>query len=113
MQRLRVLMIAAGLLLAALASACGTRNIGTDAPVLTGPADTRLSGVATGGFEVIRQNTKGYDDPALNTTLGLDLQDQAGQKALVISVKDKSFTTTVALEITYDPAKYHPVKADF
>jgi hypothetical protein len=111
--RIRLILLGFGLLLGSLVSACGTSNIGAGGPSLGVAQNQRAVGVVAGGFEVIRQNQRGYNDSALNSTLSLDIKDQANEKALVIGVRDSNFTSTVAIEVIYDEAKYHPVRAEF
>src|SRR5688572_15769634 len=111
--RFRPILLCFGLLLGSLVTACGTSNVGTGGLGMPGPQDQRAAGVVAGGFEVIRQNQRGYNDSALNSTLTLDVKEQANEKALVIGVKDSAFTNTVALEVIYDAARFHPVRAEF
>jgi hypothetical protein len=98
------------LLLVLSLAACGTTNVGTLTP---GGNDHQVMGVQLGGFEVIRQNVDGRPDASLNRTLDLRLEQAAGQTALVISVTDADYTTAVTLDLKYDAARVHPVKAEF
>jgi hypothetical protein len=112
--RLR-LMLWPALLLALFIAACGTKNVGVNGPTLSGQQQSQRepAGVAVGGFEVIRQNQQGNNDPALNSTIQLALQDNGAVKALVIDVTDSTFTTAVGLDVRYDAARYHPMRTEF
>jgi hypothetical protein len=103
------------LLLALLASACGTKNVGVNGPSLSAPQQNERAsaGVTVGDFEVVRYNQQGHEDSALNPTLQLSLQNGAGETALVINVKDGAYTDAVNTEVHYDAERYHPVRAEF
>src|SRR5438105_10456085 len=91
---------------------CGTSGVGT----LGGPAADSshgAAGVRLGGYEVIRYNANGLPDPALNSTLSLDLKKQDGQTGLQISVHDGSYTNAVELDVRYDGREVHPDRTEF
>jgi len=101
-----------GLILVLALGSCGTQNMGAIDASQSG-LDRQSTGVSLGGFEVIRHNAEGYADSALNSTLSLKLEQQGGESALMISVDDATFTTTVAVDIKYDAERVHPVRAEF
>lgn len=101
-----------GALLVLCLAACGTKNVGVlDSATLDSGNST--SGVTLGEFEIIRANADGTFDPALNDTLSVRLEDRAGEPALVIGVHDAELVSNVALEVRFDPASTHAVRAEF
>ncbi|GEM_PF-2479510 len=103
--------ILVGALLVLCLAACGTKNVGVlDSATLDSGNST--SGVTLGEFEIIRANAEGTFDPALNDTLSVRLEDGAGESALVIGVHDAELVSNVALEVRFDPASVHPVRAE-
>ncbi len=98
-----------GLILLLVLASCGTSNIGD---INAQDIQHTGSGVKLGGFEVFRYAADtGTYDSSLNDTLSLKLEEANGQQALVISIKDDENTSSVCLDVRYDAAQVHPVRA--
>ncbi|MCC7477783.1 hypothetical protein IT575_04930 [bacterium] len=98
-----------GLILLLVLASCGTSNVGN---INAQDIQHNSSGVRIGGFEVFRYAADtGTYDSSLNDTISLKLEEANGQQALVISVKDDVNTSSVCLDVRYDAAQVHPVRA--